>query len=139
MKSKIKELQPSGTEKKYMKQGTHKHANKSGKWTPYSRCGTLEQLDVNFPSSTYKRSLIRLGWYGNTGTLIHPGCVWGETSFKRNLVKVKKKCLPSNFTSRNLSSDAFTHTWNNLCTSMYHIIVIGKDWKQMFIKRGLVK
>lgn len=86
-----------------MKQGTHKHAKY--KWQMdvfFFRYGTLEQLDMTFPSSSQQKSFIGLEECGNTCAFFHTG---GESEiFKRTLVKAKKKKnWPRNFTSRNLS------------------------------------
>jgi len=61
---------------------------------PYSKCGTLEQLNVNFPSCSYKRSFRRLASRMWKYRHPHPPCGGGRISFKRNLVKVKKKVDP---------------------------------------------
>lgn len=55
----------------------------------FFRYGTLEQLDMTFPSSSQQKSFIGLEECGNTCAFFHTG---GESEiFKRTLVKAKKK------------------------------------------------
>ena len=64
--------------------------NTNDKWMYFFfRYGTLEQLDMTFPSSSQQKSFIGLEECGNTCAFFHTG---GESEiFKRTLVKAKKK------------------------------------------------